>query len=106
MCPQIDEVLKDSDKVLVMEDHVEQLLLAMSMQFKMAYSTHMADEDTTKDQVIRLYRCLLATLVTVSCLLTMVAADMLVNCVYGMLLKVMFSKDIMKNFKCRIYAVK
>lgn len=62
---QIDEVLKDSDKVLVMEDHVEQLLLAISMQFKMAYSTHMADEEQTKDEVLRLYRCLLGTLVTV-----------------------------------------
>lgn len=61
---QIDEVLKDRDKVSVMEGHVEQLLVAMSMQFKMAYSTHMGDEDTSKDDVIRLYRCLLGTLLS------------------------------------------
>ncbi|XP_052800946.1 cytoskeleton-associated protein 5-A-like isoform X2 [Mya arenaria] len=60
---QIDEVFKDSDKVSVMEDHVEQLLVAMSMQFKMAYSTHMGDDETPKDEVIRLYRCLFGTLV-------------------------------------------
>ena len=63
---QIDVVLNDSDKVSAMEDHVEQLLLAISMQFKMAYSSHMADDDDIrKDQVIVLYRCLLATLVNV-----------------------------------------
>ena len=51
-----------------MEDHVEQLLVAMSMQFKMAYSTHMGDEDTPKEDVIRLYRYLLGTLLSVSSL--------------------------------------
>lgn len=59
-------MLKDGDKVSVMEDHVEQLLVAMSMQFKMAYSTHMGDEDAPKEDVIRLYRCLLGTLLSVS----------------------------------------
>ncbi|KAH3877159.1 hypothetical protein DPMN_001016, partial [Dreissena polymorpha] len=61
---QIDEVLKDADKVALMGNHVEQLLVAISMQFKMAYSTHMGDIETAKDEVMRLYRCLLATLVT------------------------------------------
>ena len=63
---QIDEVLKDKEKGEVMVTHVEQLLLAMSMQFKMAYTTHMEDEDTNKDDVVRLYRCLLGTLLAVS----------------------------------------
>jgi len=66
ICVQIDEVLRDREKVCVMEDHVEQLLVAMSMQFKMAYSTHMGDDDTPKQDVIRLYRCLMGTLIAVS----------------------------------------
>ena len=63
---QIDEVIKDRDKVQVMTDHVEQLLVAMSMQFKIVYTTHMGDEDTPKEDVIRLYRVLLGTLLSVS----------------------------------------
>ena len=63
---QIDEVIKDRDKVLVMTDHVEQLLVAMSMQFKIVYTTHMGDIDRPKEDVIRLYRILLGTLLSVS----------------------------------------
>ena len=48
-----------------MADHVEQLLVAMSMQFKIVYTSHMGDEDTAKEDIIRLYRVLLATLLSV-----------------------------------------
>ncbi|KAL4225289.1 Cytoskeleton associated protein 5 [Mactra antiquata] len=61
---QLDEVITDPDKSSVMEDHVEQLLVAMSMQFKMIYSTFMGDDDLPKDDVTRLYRCLLGTLLS------------------------------------------
>ncbi|OWF42942.1 cytoskeleton-associated protein 5-like [Mizuhopecten yessoensis] len=59
---QIDEVLKEEGRAEVMVNHVDQLLLSMSMQLKMVYSTHMGSKSTPKDNVIRLYRCLLGTL--------------------------------------------
>ncbi|XP_060086364.1 cytoskeleton-associated protein 5-like [Ylistrum balloti] len=59
---QIDEVLKEEGRAEVMVNHVDQLLLSMSMQLKMVYSTHMGSKSTAKDNVIRLYRCLLGTL--------------------------------------------
>ncbi|KAL3842600.1 hypothetical protein ACJMK2_020593 [Sinanodonta woodiana] len=60
---QIDEVLKDKEKAAeIMASHVEQLLIALSMQFKMVYSTHMGDEQASSEDVVRLYRCLLGTL--------------------------------------------
>jgi len=65
---QIDEVLKNEDRAEMMINHVDQLLLSLSMQLKMVYSTHMGNEFTEKDDVIRLYRCLLGTLLAVSIL--------------------------------------
>ncbi|XP_052066786.1 cytoskeleton-associated protein 5-like [Mytilus californianus] len=62
---QIDEVLKDEEKAEVLSNHVDQLLLSMSMQIKMVYSTHMSSEFTSKDDVTRLYRCLLGTLLAI-----------------------------------------
>ncbi|ESO97492.1 hypothetical protein LOTGIDRAFT_228176 [Lottia gigantea] len=59
---QIDEVLKDKERSEILIEHVDQLVLLLSMQFKMVYSTCMGDESTSKDDVIRLYRCLLCTL--------------------------------------------
>ncbi|XP_033753517.1 cytoskeleton-associated protein 5-like [Pecten maximus] len=59
---QIDEVLKEEGRAEVMVNHVDQLLLSVSMQLKMVYSTHMGSKSTPKDNVIRLYRCLLGTL--------------------------------------------
>lgn len=59
---QIDEVLKEEGRAEVMGNHVDQLLLSMSMQMKMVYSTHMGSKSTPKDNVIRLYRCLFGTL--------------------------------------------
>lgn len=63
---QIDEVLKEGDRAEVLGSHVDQLLLSMSMQIKMVYSTHMSSDFTSKDDVTRLYRCLLGTLLAVS----------------------------------------
>lgn len=62
---QIDEVLKEEERAEVLGNHVDQLLLSMSMQIKMVYSTHISSEFTSKDDVTRLYRCLLATLLAV-----------------------------------------
>ncbi len=63
---QIDELLKDEERAEIMSGHVDQLLLTLSIEFKMVYSTHMGDEETSKDDVLRLYRCLLGTLLAVS----------------------------------------
>lgn len=62
---QIDEVLKEGDRAEVLGSHVDQLLLSMSMQIKMVYSTHMSSDFTSKDDVTRLYRCLLGTLLAI-----------------------------------------
>lgn len=62
---QIDQVLKDKEKQEVMVNHIDKLLLTLSMQLKMVYSKHMADEMTLKEDVMKLYRCLLGTVLDV-----------------------------------------
>ena len=62
-------MLKEGDRAEVLGSHVDQLLLSMSMQIKMVYSTHMSSDFTSKDDVTRLYRCLLGTLLAVSILI-------------------------------------
>ena len=62
---QIDEVLKDEERAEVLVGHVDKLLLMLSMQFRMAHSTHMSNPEVSRDDVIRLYRCLLSTLLQV-----------------------------------------
>ncbi|XP_071485290.1 cytoskeleton-associated protein 5-like [Diadema antillarum] len=61
---QLDEILKEPERSKVMMDHVDQLLVATSLQLRMAFSKHMGDQITSKD-VIRMYRCLVALLVSV-----------------------------------------
>lgn len=62
---QLDEILKDRDRSKVMISHVDQLLVATAFQLRMAFSKHMGDEESSKN-VIRMYRCLVALLVSVS----------------------------------------
>ena len=62
--------MKSDDKAEVLIPHVDQLLVVTSLQLRMAFSKHMADNDTDKKMVVSLYRCLLAMLVsvrTISC---------------------------------------
>jgi hypothetical protein len=68
-------VLKEGDRAEVLGSHVDQLLLSMSMQIKMVYSTHMSSDFTSKDDVTRLYRCLLGTLLAVSILIVVTSQN-------------------------------
>lgn len=61
---QLDEILKDGDRAKSVVEHVDQLLVATSLQLRMVFSKHMGDESSSKD-VIRMYRCLAALLVSV-----------------------------------------
>ena len=65
VCVQIDEVLRDEERAEALSGHVDKLLLMLSMQFRMAHSKHMSDPEVSRDDVIRLYRCLLSTLLQV-----------------------------------------
>lgn len=62
---QIDEVLKEEERAEVLAGHLDKLLLMLSMQFRMAHSTFMGDPETPRDEVVRLYRCLLSTVLQV-----------------------------------------
>ncbi|XP_029636093.1 cytoskeleton-associated protein 5 isoform X2 [Octopus sinensis] len=62
---QLDEVLRDPEKSTIFASCIDQLLLAISMQIKMSCSAHMSSEDVSKDDLTRLYRSLLATMMTV-----------------------------------------
>lgn len=62
---QIDEVLKEEERAEVLAGHLDKLLLMLSMQFRMAHSTFMGDPETPRDEVVRLYRCLLSTVLQI-----------------------------------------
>lgn len=61
---QIDEVLRSEDKVEAMSGHVDQFLIATFMQLRLTYDRHLADECTNKDDVIKLYSCIISNLAT------------------------------------------
>lgn len=62
---QIDEVLKDDEKADLMSGHVDQFLVVCSLQLRMAFNKHMSDTETSKENVLRLYRCILGSLLAV-----------------------------------------
>ena len=69
---QIDEVLGDPEKSEAIVSHVDQLLITCTIQLRVTYSKHMSSylDNTshglnTQHDVLRLYKCLLATLLSV-----------------------------------------
>jgi hypothetical protein len=73
-CLQIDEVLQDDEKSEAIVSHVDQLLITCTLQLRVTYSKHMsihldgsARGVNAQHDVLRLYKCLLATLLSVSC---------------------------------------
>ncbi|CAL1547332.1 unnamed protein product [Lymnaea stagnalis] len=62
---QIDEVLKDERKAAVMANHIDNLLVVITMQCKMGLGKHLLDSQVDNREVIRLYRCLLSTLLSI-----------------------------------------
>ena len=75
---QIDEVFKDVEKREMMVGHIDQLLLTTSIQLRMSYTKHMGDNETPQSEVIRLYRCILGTLLAVSKIESLDTSDL--NC--------------------------
>uniref|UniRef100_A0A8C3KIP3 Cytoskeleton associated protein 5 n=1 Tax=Calidris pygmaea TaxID=425635 RepID=A0A8C3KIP3_9CHAR len=61
---QIDEVLRQEYKVEVMSGHIDQFLIATFMQLRLIYNTHMADEKLDKDEIVRLYSCIIGSMIT------------------------------------------
>ncbi|NXU51845.1 CKAP5 protein, partial [Turnix velox] len=61
---QIDEVLRQEYKVEVMSAHIDQFLIATLMQLRLIYNTHMADEKLDKDEIVKLYSCIIGSLIT------------------------------------------
>ncbi|NXF32228.1 CKAP5 protein, partial [Nyctibius bracteatus] len=60
---QIDEVLKQEYKVEVMSGHIDQFLIATFMQLRLIYNTHMADEKLDKEEIVKLYSCIIGCLI-------------------------------------------
>ncbi|XP_063800617.1 cytoskeleton-associated protein 5 isoform X2 [Pseudophryne corroboree] len=61
---QIDEVLRQEDKAEAMSGHIDQFLIATSMQLRLVYNTHMADERLDKDDIVRLYSCIIGNMIS------------------------------------------
>ncbi|XP_041074524.1 cytoskeleton-associated protein 5-like isoform X2 [Polyodon spathula] len=61
---QIDEVLRQEDKAEAMSGHIDQFLIATFMQLRLIYSTHMADERLDKDDIVRLYSCIIGNMIS------------------------------------------
>lgn len=61
---QIDEVLRQEDKAEAMSGHIDQFLIATIMQLRLIYNTHMADERLDKDDIVRLYSCIIGNMIS------------------------------------------
>lgn len=58
---QIDEVLRQEDKAEAMSGHIDQFLIATFMQLRLIY---MADEKLDKDEIIKLYSCIIGNMIS------------------------------------------
>lgn len=65
VCIQIDEVLRQEDKAEAMSGHIDQFLVATFMQLRLIYNTHMADEKLDKDEIVKLYSCIIGNMISV-----------------------------------------
>ncbi|XP_061318213.1 cytoskeleton-associated protein 5 isoform X2 [Pezoporus flaviventris] len=61
---QIDEVLRQEDKAEAMSGHIDQFLIATFMQLRLIYNTHMADEKLDKDEIVKLYSCIIGSMIS------------------------------------------
>ncbi|XP_026559561.1 cytoskeleton-associated protein 5 [Pseudonaja textilis] len=61
---QIDEVLRQEDKAEAMSGHIDQFLVATFMQLRLIYNTHMADEKLDKDEIVKLYSCIIGNMIS------------------------------------------
>ncbi|KFV14206.1 Cytoskeleton-associated protein 5 [Tauraco erythrolophus] len=61
---QIDGVLRQEDKAEAMSGHIDQFLIATFMQLRLIYNTHMADEKLDKDEIVKLYSCIIGSMIS------------------------------------------
>ncbi|XP_041753854.1 cytoskeleton-associated protein 5-like [Coregonus clupeaformis] len=61
---QIDEVLRQESRAEVMVGHIDQFLIATSLQLRLAHSTHMADTRLPKEDIFKLYSCAIGNMLT------------------------------------------
>ncbi|XP_066556633.1 cytoskeleton-associated protein 5 isoform X2 [Amia ocellicauda] len=61
---QIDEVLRQEDKAEAMSGHIDQFLIATFMQLRLIYNKHMADERLGKDDIAKLYSCIIGNMLS------------------------------------------
>ncbi|XP_070564717.1 cytoskeleton-associated protein 5-like isoform X2 [Ptychodera flava] len=61
---QIDEVLKDEEKSEALSNHIDQLLVVTALQLRMAFTKYMGEDEQSQENVIKLYRCLVACLMS------------------------------------------
>lgn len=63
---QINEVLHQEARVEVMIGHIDQFLIAASLQLRLAHSTHMADQRLPGEDILKLSSYIIKNMVTVS----------------------------------------
>ncbi|GFO33537.1 cytoskeleton-associated protein 5 [Plakobranchus ocellatus] len=59
---QVDQVLADKNRAGVLVNHVDNLLMMISMQARLGLSQHFPDPEVNNSDVVGLYRCLMSTL--------------------------------------------
>ncbi|KAK7828925.1 hypothetical protein U0070_002155, partial [Myodes glareolus] len=82
---QIDEVLRQEDKAEAMSGHIDQFLIATFMQLRLIYSTHMADEKLDKDDIIKLYSCIIGNMISIESLAREASTGVLKDLMHGLI---------------------
>ncbi len=90
---QLEELIKDDERSGLLKGKVDQILMALYFQLRMAYSTHMADEEIDKKEVVQLYRSLGAMFLSVS-----FSAPLLMLC--SILVVVLLDCNTFRYFSC------
>ncbi|KAH0620748.1 hypothetical protein JD844_021478 [Phrynosoma platyrhinos] len=82
---QIDEVLRQEDKAEAMSGHIDQFLIATFMQLRLIYNTHMADEKLDKDEIVKLYSCIIGNMISIENLAREASAGVLKDLMHGLI---------------------
>ncbi|XP_064423215.1 cytoskeleton-associated protein 5 isoform X2 [Latimeria chalumnae] len=85
---QIDEVLRQEDKAEAMSGHIDQFLVATSMQLRLIYNTHMADERLDRDDIVKLYSCIIGNMISlfqIDCLAREASMGVLKDLMHGLI---------------------
>ncbi|KAL0628548.1 LOW QUALITY PROTEIN: Cytoskeleton-associated protein 5 [Plecturocebus cupreus] len=81
----IDEVLRQEDKAEAMSGHIDQFLIATFMQLRLIYNTHMADEKLEKDEIIKLYSCIIGNMISIESLAREASTGVLKDLMHGLI---------------------